>query len=64
MLGAQVKIIDFGFATKLDPNKKLSFSTLGSPINMDPLILRKLNHNHIDNKVSGYDDLVFRYIML
>ena len=56
MLGAQVKIIDFGFATRLDPNKKLAFSTLGSPINMDPLILRKLNH--IDNKVSGYDEKV------
>ena len=56
MFGAQVKIIDFGFATRLDPNKKLAFSTLGSPINMDPGILRKLNH--IDNKVSGYDEKV------
>ena len=56
MLGAQVKIIDFGFATRLDPNKKLAFSTLGSPINMDPTILRKLNH--IDNNVSGYDEKV------
>ena len=56
MLGAKVKLIDFGFATRLDPNKKLAFSTLGSPINMDPVILRKLNH--IDNTVSGYDEKV------
>ena len=56
MLGAQVKIIDFGFATRLDPKKKLAFSTLGSPINMDPGILKKLNH--LDNDVSGYDEKV------
>ena len=56
MLGAKVKLIDFGFATRLDPNKKLAFSTLGSPINIDPVILRKLNH--IDNTVSGYDEKV------
>ena len=56
MLGAQVKIIDFGFATKIDPKKKLVFSVLGSPINMDPGILKKLNH--MDNSVSGYDEKV------
>ena len=56
MLGAQVKIIDFGFATRLDSKKNLAFSTLGSPINMDPVILKKLNH--IDNTVSGYDEKV------
>ena len=56
MLGAQVKIIDFGFATRLDPKKNLAFSTLGSPINMDPGILKKLNH--IDNSISGYDEKV------
>ena len=56
MLGAQVKIIDFGFATRLDPNKNLAFSTLGSPINMDPGILKKLNH--LDNDFSGYDEKV------
>ena len=54
MLGAQVKLIDFGFATKIDPNKNLAFSTLGTPVNMDPAILRQLNH--IDNQVSGYDE--------
>ena len=56
MLGAQVKIIDFGFATKLDPKSNLAFSTLGSPINMDPGILKRLNH--LENTVSGYDEKV------
>ena len=57
LFGAQVKIIDFGFAIRLDPKKKnLAFSTLGSPINMDPGILKKLNH--LDNEVTGYDEKV------
>ena len=54
LLGAQVKIIDFGFATVLDPKQNLAFSTLGSPINMDPGILKKFTGN--DNK--GYDEKV------
>ena len=54
ILGAQVKIIDFGFATILDPKQNLAFSTLGSPINMDPGILKKFVGN--DNK--GYDEKV------
>ena len=57
LFGAQVKIIDFGFAIHLDPKKKkLAFSTLGSPINMDPGILKKLNHQ--DNEDTGYDEKV------
>jgi serine/threonine protein kinase len=55
MFGAQIKIIDFGFATRLN-KRNLAFSTLGSPINMDPGLLKKLNH--IDNNVSGYDEKV------
>jgi serine/threonine protein kinase len=40
MMRAKVKIIDFGFATKLTPAKNnLAQTALGSPINMDPLIL-------------------------
>ena len=42
MLKCQVKIIDFGFATRLIAGN-LAQSTLGSPINMDPIILEKLN---------------------
>ena len=54
---AVVKIIDFGFATHLG-NSKLVYSTLGSPINMEPYILKKLTENKIGNnqgKMVGYD---------
>ena len=54
ILGAQVKIIDFGFATVLDNSKNLAFSTLGSPINMDPGILKKF----CVNDTRGYDEKV------
>ena len=37
-----VKIIDFGFARYLK-KEELAYSALGSPINMDPGILKKLN---------------------
>ena len=50
---ATVKIIDFGFAIYLDSNG-LAFSALGSPMNLDPLILNELNRE-ID-KLKGYDD--------
>ena len=53
MLKAKVKIIDFGFARHLEP-ASLAFSTLGSPINMDPGILRKLNKME-HSKNYGYD---------
>ena len=53
MLKAKVKIIDFGFARHLAP-AQLAYSTLGSPVNMDPGILRKLNK--MDNQNDyGYD---------
>ena len=54
MLKAKVKLIDFGFARYLK-KEELAFSTLGSPINMDPGILKKLNKmNH--SKDFGYDE--------
>ena len=53
MMKAKVKIIDFGFARHLEPSK-LAYSTLGSPINMDPGILRKLNKME-HSKEYGYD---------
>ena len=49
IMKGKIKIIDFGFARYLK-NEKLAYSTLGSPINMDPGILQKLN------KVSNYRD--------
>ena len=54
MLKATVKIIDFGFARYLK-NEELAFSTLGSPINMDPLIFRKLKKLDYGNEF-GYDE--------
>ena len=52
MLKSQVKIIDFGFATHLKFGN-LAESTLGSPINMDPKILEKLNSH---GGKSAYDE--------
>ena len=54
MLKATVKIIDFGFARHLEKSS-LAFSILGSPINMDPGILRKLNRME-HSKDYGYDE--------
>ena len=47
---SQVKIIDFGFAT----NNSLAISIVGNPLNMDPLILKKLTSNGRIKKL-GYD---------
>ena len=49
-----IKIIDFGFARYLK-KEELAFSALGSPINMDPGILKKLNKVS-DYKEYGYDE--------
>ena len=54
MLRSTVKIIDFGFAIHLNA-KNMAFSALGSPINMDPLILKKLNKKGGANAL-GYDE--------
>ena len=53
MLKSHIKIIDFGFARHLNP-AQLAYSVLGSPINMDPGILRKLNKMEHSNEY-GYD---------
>jgi serine/threonine protein kinase len=49
---AQVKIIDFGFSCIYDELKK---TILGSPINMDPLILKKLTDSTGKTRELGYD---------
>ena len=54
MMKAQIKIIDFGFAIHLN-SKNMAFSALGSPINMDPVILKKLNKRGGTNAL-GYDE--------
>ena len=54
ILKAKVKIIDFGFAAKIEKNG-LKYTTLGSPINMDPLILNELRKRGKKTRKLGYD---------
>ena len=54
MMRARVKIIDFGFAIHLSKNA-MAYSALGSPINMDPLILQKFSKKGGDINNLGYD---------
>ena len=42
MMNAKIKIIDFGFSILLT-KQDLASTTVGSPINMDPIILEKFN---------------------
>ena len=53
IMNCQVKIIDFGFATKL--NKPLTYTALGTPNNMDPKILENIKTG-IPNQ--GYNEKV------
>ena len=56
MMRAKIKIIDFGFATKLTPDKhNLATTVLGSPINMDPLILKEMANRGKRINQLGYD---------
>ena len=54
ILKSEVKIIDFGFATYLD-DTGLRYSILGSPINMDPVLLTKLINQNVSNSI-GYSE--------
>ena len=57
MMKATIKIIDFGFATHMG-NSNLCYSIVGSPINMDPNILIKMNENKMGinkGQMLGYD---------
>ena len=55
LLKAEVKIIDFGFAAYKDQTGLLK-TAIGSPMNMDPLILKKFNSGGTVNKELGYDE--------
>ena len=55
MLRARVKLIDFGLATQL-PKSGLTTTALGSPINMDPYILKKYKKG--ENKTGGYNEKI------
>ena len=52
MMKAKIKIIDFGFST-LITKENLASTTVGSPINMDPIILEKFNK--LRDKSVSYD---------
>ena len=54
LMKAQIKIIDFGFACKIS-KAGLQYTALGSPINMDPLILKKLGANSGKARQLGYN---------
>ena len=57
MMKANIKIIDFGFATKLN-EQNLAFTAIGSPINMDPIILEKFSKKRpgVNPNELGYDE--------
>ena len=54
VIKATVKIIDFGFAARIEKTG-LKYTTLGSPINMDPLILSELRKRGKNINRVGYD---------
>ena len=57
MYGAEVKIIDFGFAAHVDKKQDLHKSVLGSPLYMDPKLLKKYTRtSNID--ITGYDESI------
>ena len=55
ILTCKIKIIDFGLVTKLTPNK-LAETAAGSPIYMDPTILKKYNRAGGYEKLQGYNE--------
>ena len=55
LLKAQVKIIDFGFASSKDDTDMWS-TAIGSPLNMDPLILKKFNAGRAKTNDLYYDE--------
>ena len=54
MMKATVKVADFGFACYISNSGSL-YSTVGSPINMDPVILKKKNDASKKARQLGYD---------
>ena len=55
LLSSEIKIIDFGLARILGPNE-LADTAAGSPINMDPCILKKYNKAGGYEKLQGYNE--------
>ena len=55
LLNAQVKIIDFGFASAKEDSKMFT-TAIGSPLNMDPLILQKFCNGRAQTNDLQYDE--------
>ena len=55
MLKSKLKIIDFGFASSKDENDMFT-TAIGSPLNMDPLILKKFNAGRVQSNDLYYDE--------
>ena len=55
LMKGQAKIIEFHFACRISKSG-LQYSTLGSPLNMDPLILKKLNSSSDKTRQLGYNE--------
>ena len=55
LLKAQVKIIDFGFASSKEDNPMYT-TAVGSPLNMDPLILKKFYAGKAQTNDLCYDE--------
>ena len=56
LMKANIKINGFGFACQIS-KEGLKYSILGYPINMDPLILKKLNSSTKKKKQLGYNEM-------
>ena len=54
LLSAKIKIIDFGLATKISP-EGIAKTYAGTPLNMDPNILKKYNKAGGYEKLQGYN---------
>ena len=55
LMKAQVKIIDFGFSCFVGKDG-LKYTTLGTPLNMDPILVKKLTHNSKKVAQLGYNE--------
>ena len=56
LMKAQVKIIDFLFSCVINKSG-LQYTVLGTPLNMDPLILQKLNSSTNKTRQLGYNEM-------
>ena len=55
LLSSEIRIIDFGLSKKLGTNE-VAHTLVGSPINMDPLILKKFNKPEKIRQLEGYNE--------